>query len=122
MKKLFTKVAVITIILTFVIGGAAGALVYHVNDAAKGLKKEYGSKVASYFSERDDKIKNDVQGLTTSEIKRLKDETNQYLNSKISEDYQRELNQKSNEISQATDQKIIEIKDYVDKLMKGKDE
>jgi hypothetical protein len=122
MKKLFTKVAVITIILTFVIGGAAGALVYHVNDAAEGLKKEYGSKVASYFSERDDKIKNDVQGLTTSEIQRLKDETNQYLNSKISEDYQRELNQKSNEISQVTDQKIIEIKDYVDKLMKGKDE
>jgi uncharacterized membrane protein len=122
MKKLFSKVAVITIILTFVIGGAAGALVYHVNDAAEGLKKEYGSKVASYFSERDDKIKNDVQGLTTSEIQRLKDETNQYLNSKISEDYQRELNQKSNEISQVTDQKIIEIKDYVDKLMKGKDE
>jgi uncharacterized membrane protein len=122
MKKLFSKVAVITIILTFVIGGAAGALVYHVNDAAEGLKKEYGSKVASYFSERDDKIKNDVQGLTTSEIQRLKDETNQYLNSKISEDYQRELNQKSNEISQVTDQKIIEIKDYVDKLMKGMDE
>jgi hypothetical protein len=122
MKKLFSKVAVITIILTFVIGGAAGALVYHVNDAAEGLKKEYGSKVASYFSERDDKIKNDVQGLTTSEIQRLKDETNQYLNSKLNEDYQSELNQKSNEITQVTDQKIIELKTYIDQLLEGKSE
>jgi uncharacterized membrane protein len=122
MKKLFSKVVVITIILTFVIGGAAGALVYHVNDAAEGLKKEYESKVASYFSERDDKIKNDVQGLTQNEIQRLKDETNQYFNSKLNEDYHSELNQKSNEISQVTDQKIIELKTYIDQLLEGKSE
>jgi uncharacterized membrane protein len=122
MKNLFSKVVVITIILTFVIGGAAGALVYHVNDAAEVLKNEYESKVASYFSERDDKIKNDVQGLTQNEIQRLKDETNQYLNSKLNEDYQSELNQKSNEISQVTDQKIIELKAHIDKLLEGKSE
>jgi uncharacterized membrane protein len=122
MKNLFSKVVVITVILTFVIGGAAGALVYHVNDAADGLKKDYESKVAAYFSERDGKIKNDVEGLTQSEIQRLKDETNQYLTSKLNEDYQGELNQKSNEITQVTDQKIGEIKQYIDELMKSKNQ
>lgn len=122
MKTLFPKVLVITVTFLFLIGGAAGALVYHVNDAAEVLKKEYESKVASYFSERDGKITNDVQDLTQSEIQRLKDETNEYLNSKLNEDYQSELNQKSNEISQVTDQKIKEIKDYIDQLMKSENQ
>ena len=122
MKNLFSKVVVITVILTFVIGGAAGALVYHVNDAAEVLKKDYESKVSAYFSERDGKIKNDVEGLTQSEIQRLKDETNQYLTSKLNEDYQGELNQKSNEITQVTDQKIEEIKQYIDRLVKSKNQ
>ena len=121
-KRLFPKVVVVTLILTFIVGGAAGALVYHVNDAADTIKQEYGSKIKTYLSERDEKIKNDVQDLTQTEIQRLRDETSQYLNEKVNEDYQNELNQKSNEITQVTNQKIEEIKKYIDLQMQGKNE
>jgi hypothetical protein len=118
-KKIFTKVVGMTLILTFIVGGAAGALVFHVNDAAEAVKQEYGSEIESYFSERDEKIKNDVQHLTQTEIQRLRDETNQYLKDKISQDYQKELNKKSNEITQVTNQKIEEIKKYIDLQIQG---
>lgn len=119
MKRIFTKVVGITVILTFIVGGAAGALVLHVNDAADTVKQEYGSEIESYFSERDEKIKNDVQHLTQTEIQRLRDETNQYLKDKLTQDYQKELNQKSNEITQVTNKKIEEIKQYIDLQIQG---
>ncbi|MCA1055319.1 hypothetical protein LCM10_10015 [Rossellomorea aquimaris] len=122
MGKLFSKVFIITAICCFIVGGAAGALVYHVNDAAEVLKKEYEAEISSYFSERDMKVKNDVQALTESEIQRLKDETHYYLNEKLNENYQKELNEKSNEITKVTDQKIVEIKSYIDTLLKEKSE
>jgi oligoendopeptidase F len=114
MKGIFTKVIGITLILTFIVGGAAGALVFHVNDAADAVKKEYGREIDSYMSEREGKIKNDVQDLTQTEIKRLREETDRYLRDKLNQDYQKELNQKSNEITQVTNQKIVENKKYID--------
>lgn len=122
MKGIFTKVVGITLILTFIVGGAAGALVFHVKDAAEAVKKEYGREIDSYMSERDGKIKNDVQDLTQTEIKRLREETDRYLRDKLNQDYQKELNQKSNEITQVTNQKIEEIKKYIDIQIQGRNE
>jgi cell division protein FtsX len=121
-RTLFSKIVVIVILITCMVSGVAFALVYHVNDAAEAVKQEYGNEINSYLSERDEKIKNDVQDLTQIEIQRLRDETHQYLNQKINQDYQKELNLKSNEIKEVTNQKIEEIKEYIDLQMRGNSE
>jgi predicted flavoprotein YhiN len=111
------KILPLLFIFLLVTGGVVGALVYHVNDAADAAKKETDAKIEAYFSNRDEKIKNDVQHLTQTEIQRLKDETNQYLDEKLKQDYQSALNQKSNEIKKVTDQKIEEIKQFIDQQL-----
>lgn len=116
MKK---KVLGIFLVLFFVAASVASALVYHINDAAEVAKVEYKKQIEGYLAERDEKIKNDVSDITQSEINRLRSETSQYLNEKLDQDYQYELNHKTNEIRQVTDQKIEEIKKYIDGLLDG---
>jgi uncharacterized membrane protein YraQ (UPF0718 family) len=120
MKKLSNKILLLTVVFTLILSGVAGALVYHINDAANAVKAESESRIKSYFSEKDSRVKADLQHLTETEIQRLKDETDQYLQQQINQDYQNELNQKSAKIQQVTNQKIQEIKDYIDNLMKEK--
>lgn len=117
MKQIPLKVLFATLVLIFIGGGISGALVYHINDAAEAAKQEYQQEINQYLSEKDLKIKNDVSNLTQTEIQRLKDETQKYLNEKINQDYQSSLNQKTEEIKKVTDQKIEEIKNYIDELL-----
>lgn len=117
--NLFKKVSVLLVAFVFVAAGVVGGLVYHINDAAEAAKVDYKNQIEAYHSEKDEKIKNDVADFTSSEINRLRSETSQYLNEKLSQDYQVELNQKSAEIKQVTDQKIEEIKKYIDELLDG---
>jgi hypothetical protein len=118
----FFKILPLLFIFLLVTGGAVSALVYHINDAADVTKKEAETKIESYLSDRDEKIKNDVQHLTQTQIQRLKDETNQYLDEKLNQDYQNALNQKSNEIEKVTDQKIEEIKQFIDQQLQEQGE
>lgn len=120
MKKLSNKILLLTVVFTVILSGVAGALVYHISDAANAVKAESENQINSYFSEKDSRVKADLQNITETEIQRLKDETDQYLQQQINQDYQNELNQKSAEIQQVTNQKIQEIKDYIDNLMKEK--
>ncbi|NUH85489.1 hypothetical protein HUN92_17480 [Bacillus firmus] len=115
--KLSIRVGIILCLVTLVFGGAAFALVYHINDAAEAAKKEYAAEVSAYFNERDEKIKHDVENLTVTEIERLKSETSQYLHEKMNADYQKQLNQTSDEVTRVTNQKIKELKDYIDQLI-----
>ncbi|KAF0819037.1 hypothetical protein KIS4809_2329 [Bacillus sp. ZZV12-4809] len=120
MAKLKNKVSVLIILLIITFSGAAGALVYHINDAAEAAKLEYSKDINQYFEGKDEKIKHDVENLTSTEIERLRSETNKYLQEKLNTDYQNELNAKSNEIVNVTNKKIEEIKDFIDVLIKEK--
>lgn len=118
MKKISIKVFVLTILFTLIIGGVAGALVYHVNDAADALKQDIEKQIEQYNEEKNQKIKNDLSHLTQEEIQRMRDEIERYLQEKLSQDYQDELNTKTDEIKNAANQKIEELKKYIDELLK----
>lgn len=119
MKKIPLRILLVTFVLFFVGGGVGGALVYHINDAAEAAKQEYQQEIDQYLLEKDMKIKNDVANITQTEIQRLKDETEGYLNEKINQDYQNALNEKTEEIKKVTDQKIEEIKQFIDELLES---
>ncbi|WP_096269511.1 hypothetical protein [Paucisalibacillus globulus] len=115
--KIKGRVLLITLVLMLVGIGTASALVYHINDSAKALKEDYQEQIEVYQSEKDFKIKNDVSHLTQMEIKRMQTETQEYLTQKLGQDYQNSLNEKTDEIIATTDEKIEEIKLFIDGLI-----
>ena len=108
------KVLILTVVMCLVGTITAFALVYHVNDAAEALKAEYKDRIDEYKSEKDFKIRNDVSHLTQQEIERMRTETEDYLQMRLGADYQDALNEKSNEIRKVTDEKIEELKRFID--------
>jgi len=115
-NKLTVKVLGLTLGASLMFGGVAGALVYHINDAAERLKGEYKAEVEQYNKEKEFKIKNDVSSMTQDEIKRMENETREYLNQRLAIDYQSSLNAKSQEIIVQANVKIEEVKEYIDTL------
>ena len=109
-----TKVIALTVALCLVGAVTAFALVYHIDDAAEALKAEYKDRIDEYKSEKDFKIRNDVSHLTQQEIERMRTETEDYLQMRLGADYQDALNEKSNEIRKVTDEKIEELKRFID--------
>ena len=105
------------IALLLIIVGTVNALVYHINDEAERLKVEYQTQISEYKASKDFKIKNDVSYITEQEIKRMQTETEEYLQMRLGQDYQKALNEKTEEIIRVTDEKIEEIKQYIDELL-----
>ncbi|MBS4207504.1 hypothetical protein [Bacillus sp. FJAT-50079] len=114
------KILISTVVLFLVGAGVGAALAYHIEDAAAALKGTYQSEIEAYQSGKSEKIKNDVSDLTQGEIERLELETREYLQQQLNSDYQDSLNEKSAEIQRVTDEKIQEIKNYIDGLLSAK--
>lgn len=115
--KLKNKIAVALVTVLLVSIGTVSALVYHIEDASKALKSEYAERIEEYKSTKDFKIKNDVSHLTQEQIERLRTETADYLQLRLNQDYSESLNEKTEEIIRVTDEKIEEIKQYIDELL-----
>src|SRR5690625_3741155 len=108
------KVLILTVVMCLVGTITAFALVYHVDDAADALKVEYNERIDGDEAEKDVKNEHDVSHLTQQEIERMRTETEDYLQQRLGTDYTDALNEKSDEIRKATDEKIAELKKFID--------
>lgn len=111
---------VVLVTVFFLIGASiGGALVYHINDAAEALKAEYKDRIDDYQKDKELLLRNDTMDITQQQIERMRAETEEYLQQQLNADYNRSLNEKSDEILQITDEKIEEIKRYIDEQLKA---
>lgn len=111
---------VVLVTVFFLIGASiGGALVYHINDAAEALKAEYKDRIDDYQKDKELLLRNDTMDITQQQIERMRAETEEYLQQQLNADYNRSLNEKTDEILQITDEKIEEIKRYIDDQLKA---
>jgi|SRR5690625_171685 len=112
------KKKVVSILIgLLLISGTVSALVYHIEDAAESLKVEYAERIEEHKASKSFKIKNDVSHLTLEQIERMRSETEEYLYMRLGQDYQLALNDETDAIIRLTDEKIEEIKQYIDDLL-----
>src|SRR5690554_1292284 len=111
------KIAITLLTLLAISVVTVSALVYHVEDEAERLKVVYAEQIEEYKATKDLKIKNDVSHITQEQIERMRTETEEYLQMRLGQDYQDGLNEKADEIIRVTDEKIEEIKQYIDELL-----
>lgn len=113
MKK---KIIALVLASSLMSGGIAGAAVYHITDAAARVKGEVDTTFNDYQERKQELIKADTSSMTQEEIKRLEAEVWEHYNQRQAEDYNSALNEKAAEIKFMTDQHILELQKYIDRL------
>jgi|SRR5690606_5614446 len=123
--KMKNKLVVAGIVLSvgmFAFGTVLSALVYHVTERKEQIKVMYAEEIDSHFDNLQYRVKLATDPYTQESIERLEAETNNYLHQKLQDNFQSREQEKLDEITDATDSAIEEVKEYIDQYIQDKNE
>lgn len=109
------KKILLTVALLGFSGSALGAA-YTFSDHAEKLKTDYGHRYELAVQEMEKGLPEAVEVFRQQEMDRMESETSVYLDNKLKEKEANMTEEKRQAITYETNAKIVEIKQYIDKL------
>ena len=119
MKK---KTLLLTLVFTLLVGGTVGAMIDvsldKINNKAEEVKTKVDEARQEYKEEKRHMLLTSTAQIVDDQAFRLEDEVMQYYYDKQYRDLNKAMKQETQEVKELTDQKIAELKAYIDTLFK----